>query len=62
MYYLDNQHLLSKLDVMLFNIITYFMLSSFNLIKYLKMTYEADSKYKTKTNKTVHKREEVKRV
>ena len=25
------------------------------------MTYEADSKYKTKTNKTVHKREEVER-
>ena len=47
---------------MLFNAITYFMLSSFNLIKYLKMTYETDSKYKTKTNKTVHKREEVKRV
>ena len=46
---------------MLFNAITYFMLSSFNLIKYLKMTYEADSKYKTKTNKTVHKREEVER-
>ena len=46
---------------MLFNVITYFMLSSFNLIKYLKMTYEADSKYKTKTNKTVHKREEVER-
>ena len=42
---------------MLFDIITDFMLSSFNLIKYLKMTYEADSKYKTKTNKTVHKRE-----
>ena len=42
---------------MLSNVITYFMLSSFNLIKYLKMTYEADSKYKTKTNKTVHKRE-----
>ena len=50
--------MLCKLDVMLFNAITYFMLSSFNLIKYLKMTYEADSKYKTKTNKTVHKREE----
>ena len=46
---------------MLFNAITYFMLSSFNLIKYLKMTYEADSKYKTKTNKTVHKREERER-
>ena len=42
---------------MLFDIITDFMLSSFNLINYLKMTYEADSKYKTKTNKTVHKRE-----
>ena len=49
--------MLFKLDVMLFDIITDFMLSSFNLIKYLKMTYEADSKYKTKTNKTVHKRE-----
>ena len=43
---------------MLFNVITYFMLSSFNLIKYLKMTYEADSKHKTKTDKAVHKREE----
>ena len=61
MYHLDNRHLLSKLDVMLSNVITYFMLSSFNLIKYLKMTYEADSKYKTKTNKTVHKREERER-
>ena len=53
--------MLSKLDVMLFNVITYFMLSSFNLIKYLKMTYEADSKHKTKTDKAVHKREEVER-
>ena len=43
---------------MLSNVITYLMLSSFNLIEYLKMTYETDSKYKTKTNKTVHKREE----
>ena len=53
--------MLFKLDVMLFDIITDFMLRSFNLIKYLKMTYEADSKYKTKTNKTVHKREERER-